>query len=107
MNFIEKLSELPVPEMIKKPKNIKIDISEIDEECEEVDTVEKKKKPQILFNKAKEKIVSGVEVVGKTGRRVAAKTEDLLRDKGVVTRQMLFYGVVKLYENGLEDFMNA
>lgn len=110
LDFIEKLSELPVPEMIKKPKNIKIDISEVEaenEESTEVDTIEKNKKPQVLFDKAKEKIVLGVGAVGKTGLKVAAKTEDLLRDKSAVTRQMLFYGVVKLYENGLEDFMNA
>lgn len=110
LDFIEKLSELPVPEMIKKPKNIKIDISEVEaenEESTEVDTIEKNKKPQVLFDKAKEKIVWGVGAVGKTGLKVAAKTEDLLRDKSAVTRQMLFYGVVKLYENGLEDFMNA
>lgn len=110
LDFIEKLSELPVPEMIKKPKNIKIDISEVEtknEEFTEVDTIEKNKKPQVLFGKAKEKIVLGVGAIGKTGLKVAAKTEDLLRDKSAVTRQMLFYGVVKLYENGLEDFMNA
>lgn len=110
LDFIEKLSELPVPEMIKKPKNIKIDISEVEaknEEFTEVDTIEKNKKPQVLFDKAKEKIVLGVGAMGKTGLKVAAKTEDLLRDKSAVTRQMLFYGVVKLYENGLEDFMNA
>ena len=108
--FIEKLSDLPVPEMIKKPKNIKIDIPEAElenEESTEVDITEKKKKPQVLFAKAKEKIALGVDTVGKTGLKVAAKTEDLLRDKSAVTRQMLFYGVVKLYENGLEEFMNA
>lgn len=110
LSFIEELSDLPVPEMIKKPKNIKIEISEADsenEELPEMDITENKKKPQVIFNKAKEKIAFGVGVVGKTGLKVAAKTEDLLRDKSVVTRQMLFYGVVKLYENGLEDFMNA
>lgn len=110
MEFINKLSELPVPEMIRKPKNLKIDISENDAESEEsteVANMEKEKKPQLFFNKAKEKLAMGADVVGKAGIKVVAKTEDLLRDKNAVTKQMLFYGVVKLYENGLEEFMNA
>lgn len=110
MEFINKLSELPVPEMIKKPKNLKIDISENNPESEEsteVANMEKEKKTQLFFNKAKEKLAMGADVVGKAGIKVVAKTEDLLRDKNAVTKQMLFYGVVKLYENGLEEFMNA
>ena len=38
---------------------------------------------------------------------VADKTGDLLRDKNTLKRQMLFYGVVNLYRNGLEEFMNV
>ena len=34
-------------------------------------------------------------------------TGDLLRDKKTLKRQMLFYGVVNLYRNGLEEFMNV
>lgn len=110
LSFIKKLSELAVPEMIKKPKNIRIDISENDAESEEsteVANMEKEKKTQLFFNKAKEKLAVGADAVGKAGSKVVAKTEDLLRDKNAVTKQMLFYGVVKLYENGLEEFMNA
>ena len=45
--------------------------------------------------------------VAKAGTVVADKTGDLLRYKNTVKRQMLFYGVVNLYRNGLEEFMNV
>ena len=116
MAFIEKLSDLPVPEVIKNPKNVKIDVSDGDKENIESLEVEseamvveetKKKKVQIFFDKAKDTLAQGAGAVGKASIKVAAKTEDLLRDKNVVTRQMLFYGVVNLYNSGLEEFMNA
>lgn len=106
LNFIKDLSTLPVPEMIKKPKNAKIDIAG-NEEVAEVDDKEKEKKSNAFFNKAKEKLVLGADAVGKVGLKVGAKAEDLLRDKNAVMKQMMFYGVVKLYDNGLEEFMNA
>lgn len=52
------------------------------------------------FIKMKDRILKGaVAVVDKTGY--------LLRDKHTVRRKMLFFGVVNLYIDGLEEFMNA
>lgn len=107
--FMKKLAELPVPEMIKKPKNAKVEensVAEVEEHTEVVEDTEKRKTPAFLI-KAKEGILKGVNAVGKAGTVVADKTGDLLRDKNTLKRQMLFYGVVNLYRNGLEEFMNV
>lgn len=107
--FMKKLAELPVPEMIKKPKNAKVEengVAEVEEHTEVVEDTEKRKTPAFLI-KAKEGILKGANAVGKAGTVVADKTGDLLRDKNTVKRQMLFYGVVNLYRNGLEEFMNV
>ena len=34
-------------------------------------------------------------------------TEENFRNKKAVERQMLFYGVINMYNEGLETFMNA
>ena len=59
------------------------------------------------FIKAAQKAIeSGAEAVGKVGNQFAAKTEELFRNKNLMKRQMLFYGVIHLYNDGLEKFMN-
>ena len=37
---------------------------------------------------------------------MATKSEELFRNKSLMKRQMLFYGVIHLYNDGLEKFMN-
>lgn len=49
---------------------------------------------------------NGVNALGKVGTKIAVKSEELFRNKTMMKRQMLFYGVVKLYSDGLEKFMN-
>lgn len=112
LSFIKKLSELAVPEMIKKPQNVRIDVSEIQEQLEErleitTTTENEKRKSKVIFNKVKEQLAKGAEIVGKVSVKVAAKTEDYLRGNNAVTQQMLFYGVINLYKKGLEEFMNS
>lgn len=107
--FIKKLAELPVPEMIKKPKHAKLedDDETVSEEIVELtEDIEIKKVPAFL-RKAKEGILKGTDAFGKVGTLLADKTGDLLRDKNAVKRQMMFYGVVNLYRNGLEEFINV
>ena len=40
--------------------------------------------------------------IEKRGTNLAMKAEDFLRDKSYVSTQMMFYGVIHLYINGLE-----
>lgn len=109
MKFINKLTELPIPNMIKQPNNVKIEKSdtvEVKEQKDVVEYTEKRKTPSVLI-KAQKGILKGADSVGKVRNIVTNKMEDLLRDKKTVRRQMFFYGVVNLYRNGLEEFMNS
>lgn len=109
LEFIEKLSLLPVPTMIKEPKNVR----PLEDKAEDtllqnevvVTEQDEKKKVQIFFEKAKEALDTGVDVVGKMGNQAMLKAEDIFRDKNAVKQQMLFYGIVNLYIKGLDSFM--
>ena len=67
--------------------------------------VVKPKSPK-LFKAAQKAIESGAEAIGKVGNQVAMRSEELIRNKSLMKRQMLFYGVIHLYNDGLEEFMN-
>jgi len=109
LEFIEKLSLLPVPTMIKEPKNVRMLEDKIDDTLLQNEVVvtelDEKKKVQIFLEKAKEALDTGVNVVGKMGSEAMLKAEDIFRDKNAVKQQMLFYGVVNLYIKGLDAFM--
>lgn len=112
-DFLQKLSELPVPDFLKTMKE-NVVASGTDPENESIEDVEvlsedgKVIKPKVpMFIKAAQKAIeSGAEAVGKVGNQVAARSEELFRNKNLMKRQMLFYGVIRLYNDGLEKFMN-
>lgn len=109
LDFVRKLAKLPVPDTIKQSKNARVEetnITEVEDQINEVIDKEKGKALAILL-KAKDDIRKGIDTVEKAGTIVADKTGDLLRDKNAVKQQMLFYGVVNLYRNGLEEFMTV
>lgn len=111
--FLQKLSELPVPSFLKRMKD-NVVATGSDPESESVEVIEvlsedgKVVKPKVpKFIKAAQKAIEiGAEAVGKVGNQVAARSEELFRNKNLVKRQMLFYGVIHLYNDGLEKFMN-
>lgn len=115
--FLEKLSELPVPNVLKTMKDNVVSTgtdseSENAEEMQDIEVLDedgKASNPQVpkLFKAAQKAIESGAEAVGKVGTQVAAWSEELFRNKKLMKRQMLFYGVIHLYNDGLEEFMNA
>lgn len=113
--FVKKLSEMAVPEFLKSEKNIESGLESdsnretTEDDIEEIAVdAEKKKKhkaPQLF--KAVHKIVeTGADAVGKVGNQVVTKSEEMFRNKSLMKRQMLFYGVIHLYNDGLEEFMN-
>lgn len=120
--FLEKLSDLPVPDFLKKAKeNIAAtgtesgidstygmtehDIDEIAKGTEEVDTGKKRVKPK-LFKAAKDAISIGADAIGKVGNQVAVTSEEVFRNRALMKKQMLFFGVINLYTNELANFMN-
>ena len=104
LNFISELSKLPIPEMYKQPKNTKIKV--IDENREDLQSEQQDNDCKNLFLKAKEQLAKGVNQIEKAGIKVAMNAEDYLRDKNYLVTQMLFYGIVHLYNDGLDEFMN-
>lgn len=75
------------------------------EAAEQEETDGKKKAPAFL-NAAKKVLESGADAFEKVGKQVAVKSEEIFRNKSLMKRQMLFYGAVHLYRDGLESFMN-
>ena len=104
LNFISELSKLPIPEMYKQPKNTKIKV--IDENREDLQSEQQDNDCKNIFLKAKEQLAKGVNQIEKAGIKVAMNAEDYLRDKNYLVTQMLFYGIVHLYNDGLDEFMN-
>lgn len=122
--FLKKLSALPVPAFLKATKesnvamrtdqeaevgipaeNVADDISEYsDSEATEIE--ENKHKKVDVFKTVKKAFSSGAGALGKVGNQVASKSEEVFRNKSLMKQQMLFYGVVSLYNEGLEQFMN-
>lgn len=125
--FLREFSELPVPAFLKKMKediekdvleqeyeNLIEDVSEqvTNELSEEVpDIAEKvsKNTKSDIFHKAKKAFSSGVDTIGKVSSQVASKvvskSEEVIRTP-LMKRQMLFYGVINMYNDWLEKFMN-
>lgn len=121
--FLEKLSALPVPSFLKAAKE-SITVAGTKHEAEAAvelptedvpgnadaatvaDNEKKSKKVDIL--KGVRKVFStGADAIGKVGTQVASKSEEIFRNKSLMKQQMLFYGVVSLYNDWLENFMNT
>lgn len=111
--FLQELSKLPIPEFLK-PSGKKVVATrtkpkpESEKDVEVITKDGKIVKPKVPeFIKTAQKVIeTGAEAVGKVGNQVAARYEEILRDKNLMKKQMLFYGVIHLYKDGLEKFMN-
>ena len=122
--FLKKLFALPVlvPDCLKSTKvskaatganhEVEAIVGQAPEDATEnvgIDTVEidekRHKKVNILKN-VKKAFSTVADVTETVGTQVASKSEEVFRNKLLMKRQMLFYGVVILYYEGLEEFMN-
>ena len=104
--FLKKLDNLPVPESLKivKSKIIESVKEEMIDKEKNIQDENESKKPNI-FRSVKKIVDTGVDKIGTFSKQVSSKVEEIFRDKPLVKRQMLFYGVIKLYKDGLNDFM--
>ena len=107
--FHNALMALPAPQMIKdavKPKNLPGQPE--DEPTEAPVLVEENAgiiaKGRGYFQKIENRIVGGI---ADTIEKASIFTEESFRNKKAIERQMLFFGVIHLYNEGLEAFMNA
>lgn len=111
--FHEELEMLPVPQMIKdaiKPKPaIKQEVEDIVETQVEVQPVEQQKKG--FFAKGRDialKVGHSIgDAVADAGEWATVFSEENFRNKKEMERQMLFFGVIDLYNEGLETFMKS
>lgn len=122
--FLEKFSALPVPipsflrsmkesiiatdtdheveVMVEQPTE---DVSEsTDSNTAEID--EKKHKKVDILKGVKKTFSVVADTTEKVSIQVTSKSEEFFRNKSKMRQQMLFYGVVNLYYDGLEEFMN-
>lgn len=106
--FLAKLSDLPVPSFLKAEKDDSVSTGAADlddENVEESEFTEIEKTAPAFVDVARILFESGAETIEKVGKMVAAKSEEIFRDKSLMKRQMMFYGVVHLYTDGLDRFM--
>ncbi len=112
--FVEKLSDMPIPDFLKaaKPNPDQIEETSSNSVIEApgnvvvVNETPKEEKKQDFFGFAKNVFSSVANAVGTVGNQVAVTTEQIFRDKTLMKRQMLFYGLMHLYNYHLEEFMN-
>ena len=106
--FYSELKSMPVPQAIKdasKPKTAPT--KEQPQEEVKQESEEKKgffAKGKDLLKKVEDTIVDGMVDMAE---KASVFTEENFRNKNAVERQMLFYGVINMYNEGLEIFMNA
>lgn len=120
LSFYEELEASPVPQAIKntiKPKTLSeedatveeiiVEEIEITEDAIEKTTATKSNfldKSKAFFKKAKVKLEDSYTDISKKAQEF---TEENFKNKKAMEKQMLFYGVIQLYNNDLETFMNS
>ena len=106
--LLAKLNSLPVPQFLKETKAdiVSPELSESDAGEDADGLMQGERRSAAFLDVAKKALETGVEVIGKAGGQVVAKSEEVFRSRPLMRRQALFYGVVMLYRNDLESFMN-
>jgi len=122
--FYNELIMMPVPQVIKdiiKPKLKKKDVIEAesvsDNSVEEIVETSVKAKEDGKDNRLMDLLHKGKDIAKKAGETIGDVVsgvevksmifaEENLKNKSSIMRQQLFYGVIKLYEDGLEEFVN-
>lgn len=111
--FLEEISDLPIPDKIKNANRQKED--ETVEEEPKVTPVEDEKQTEPgeigPVDKALDAYVKGLNAFSaffaKAGNDAAERAEEFFRDKNAMEKQMLFYGIIQLYNDHLEEYMNS
>ncbi|WP_049945269.1 hypothetical protein [Butyrivibrio sp. AC2005] len=120
--FFEKLESMPVPDLIKK--HVGAEVKEAEELSEEVieeassdemepveEDADKPKNKFAAFAKISDAIKNTADKVGtmaaKTREDATATAQDIFKDRNLLKRQMLFYGVIKMCDDDLKEFMES
>lgn len=113
-SFHAELESLPAPQFVKdsiKPKLVPVKESVVEEAIVEEDVQHEETESVGILVKGKSIFKKVGNAVGDVFADLSAKafvfSEENFKNKKAMERQMLFFGVIKLYNEGLETFMNA
>ena len=118
VKFLKAINTMPVPEMIKNANKDLLEESEKTDQTDKVESVksdtksnEENEQKKNLLDAALDSYVNGVTAMQlffkKAGSDAVDFAGDFFKDKTVITRQQMFYGVLKLYNGDLENFMQG
>lgn len=110
--FHDALDELPAPQVVKdaiKPKDIVVKDEPLEIINSEEPSAAKEKKGFFAKGKAIAKKVGHTigDALGDVSEKAMIFSEENFRNKKVMERQMLFFGVINMYNDGLETFMKS
>lgn len=115
--FLEKISTMPIPAIIRDAnKQLLEETKALAEETEKEEVVSDKKEnePELkknIIDAALDSYVNGMTAMQlffrKAGTDAMDFAGDFFRDKNTIARQQMFYGVLKLYNGDLENFMQG
>ncbi len=107
--FHSALAALPAPQSVKD--SIKPRLVPVKETADEPAEQESESETRGILARGKGFFKKAGEAIGDTFADLSAKamifSEENFKNKKAMERQMLFYGVICLYNEGLETFMNA
>lgn len=114
--FLKEIENLDIPDFIKNANKINEVNGGAEEDKKEKKEVGPKKNNQddktpMFLKNVKRVMESGVDKMGEAFEIASQNAEDIKRamfkDKAAMKRQMLFFGIITLYNNDLEKFMNS
>lgn len=110
-DFYEELVSLPVPHVVKNAIKPKIVPAKESEDKEKKNKPKNKNEDNGFFAMGMQfvKMVGDSigDVVGDVGAKALEFSEEIFKDMRAIERQMLFFGVIKMYNDSLEIFMKS
>ena len=114
--FIDELTELPIPDIFKRKirddedrskeaDEHAIDINEVIQDCNDEYDCDDDSKVAGILKFAKKAIAVSTDVIEKASDKAVDMAEDMINRRDV-KKQMMFYGIAKFYNNGLEEFLS-
>lgn len=119
VEFLDKISTMPVPEMIKNANKKLLEEAERTDKTDETESIHADSKSDKSISEEKKNFIDaaldsyvhGVTAMQlffkKAGSDAIDLAGDFFKDKTLITRQQMFYGVLKLYNGDLESFMQG
>ena len=114
--FIDELTELPIPDIFKRKirddedrskeaDEHAIDRNEVIQDCNDEYDCDDDSKVAGILKFAKKAIAVSTDVIEKASDKAVDMAEDMINRRDV-KKQMMFYGIAKFYNNGLEEFLS-